>query len=257
MCSFQTTSSSFSWGDLVQDIDRLFRHVARTLLATNPERLQQPVSIGELVSALAPYRTSRRALGVDTSEDYELLLLRFASGEGGFAHTEPDPVRVRFASEVRSPNPDLSVLREFRDAVFVLQPAPLARMLTGASDDDAFVPPARATVAEPVMQVDEPTDEIAIPVPIEEEEEHLQLDAVRSTPTYVPEPEEPAPPPVAPSATAQCSYCGGSLPTGRAVHFCPHCGQPQTLGQCPRCKAEVEFGWRHCVSCGTGLSWGG
>ncbi len=145
----------------MQDIDRLFRHVARSLLAANPERLQQPVSISELISTLVPYRTSRRSLGVDSSEDYELLLLRFASGEGGFAHTQPDPVRLRFANEVRSPNPDLSVLREFRDAVFILQPAPLARMLTGASEDDAFVPPPRAPEPSPVEYADDVTGERA------------------------------------------------------------------------------------------------
>ena len=115
----------------MQDIERLFRHLTRTLLAVDPARLQQPLTVGELVSRFVPYRTSRRALGVESSEDYELLLLRFASGEGGFANTEPDPVRLRFASEVKSPNPDLSVLREFRDAVFVLQPIPLARVLVG------------------------------------------------------------------------------------------------------------------------------
>jgi hypothetical protein len=131
----------------VQDIERLFRHLTRTLQAVDPARLQQPLSIGELVSRFVPYRTSRRALGVESSEDYELLLLRFASGEGGFANTEPDPVRMRFAKGVRSPNPDLSVLREFRDAVFVLQPIPLARVLSGQTEDDAYAPPPPGTTA--------------------------------------------------------------------------------------------------------------
>ena len=127
----------------MQDIERLFRHLTRTLQAVDPARLQQPLSVGELVSRFVPYRTSRRALGVESSEDYELLLLRFASGEGGFAAAEPDPVRMRFAKEVRSPNPDLSVLREFRDAVFVLQPIPLARVLSGQTEDEAYAPPPR------------------------------------------------------------------------------------------------------------------
>ena len=26
--------------------------------------------------------------------------------------------------------------------------------------------------------------------------------------------------------TLQCAYCGGTLPGGRKVNFCPHCGQP-------------------------------
>lgn len=236
----------------MQDIERLFRHLARTLLALDPARLQQPVSVGDLVSRFVPYRTSRRALGVESSEDYELLLLRFASGEGGFANTEPDPVRRRFATEVKSPNPDLSVLREFRDAVFVLQPAPLARVLSGQTEDDAYAPPPRlpAHAPEELVDVVEQMDAVAEVI------EPLPFDAVRTVAVV----EAVEPPPVAEQSAApitaatRCSYCGGSLPAGRAVHFCPHCGQSQLQGQCPRCKAEVEYGWRHCVSCGTGLS---
>lgn len=241
----------------MQDIERLFRHLTRTLLAVDPARLQQPLSVGELVSRFVPYRTSRRALGVESSEDYELLLLRFASGEGGFANTEPDPVRRRFASEVKSPNPDLSVLREFRDAVFVLQPAPLARVLSGQSEDDAYAPPPHPAAPAPqelIAAVEQMNAESEVLEP-------LPFDAVRAVSAkeidvaqgadVTPAVEPPAAPVV---AAARCSYCGGALPAGRAVHFCPHCGQSQVLGQCPRCKAEVEYGWRHCVSCGTGLS---
>ena len=237
----------------MQDIERLFRHLTRTLLALDPARLQQPVTVGEMVSRFVPYRTSRRALGVESSEDYELLLLRFASGEGGFANTEPEPVRRRFASEVKSPNPDLSVLREFRDAVFVLQPMPLARVLSGESEDDAYAPPPRLAAAVPpemveaVAQMDAGSDVIE-PLPFDAvRTAAAAADAVDVTPAA-----DTPPAPVA--APARCSYCGGSLPGGRAVHFCPHCGQSQLLGQCPRCKAEVEYGWRHCVSCGTALS---
>jgi len=235
----------------VQDIERLFRHLTRTLLALDPARLQQPVTVGELVSRFVPYRTSRRALGVESSEDYELLLLRFASGEGGYANTEPGPVRLRFASEVKSPNPDLSVLREFRDAAFVLQPIPLARVLSGQTEDDAYAPPPHqaAPAVEELVEVVEQLDAAAEAI------EPLPFDAVRTVGAeefnVTPVAEAPAAPV---AAAARCGYCGGSLPTGRAVHFCPHCGQSQLLGQCPRCKAEVEYGWRHCVSCGTGLS---
>ena len=238
----------------MQDIERLFRHLTRTIQAVDPARLQQPLSVGELVSRFVPYRTSRRALGVESSEDYELLLLRFASGEGGFANTEPDPVRVRFAREARSPNPDLSVLREFRDAVFVLQPIPLARVLSGQTEDDAYAPPARpspapsAELVQAVEQMDAEADVID-PLPFDAVRTVAVAPAADDAEVAIPER------PVAPvAAAARCSFCGGSLPAGRAVHFCPHCGQSQLQGQCPRCKAEVEYGWRHCVSCGTGLS---
>jgi hypothetical protein len=47
-----------------------------------------------------------------------------------------------------------------------------------------------------------------------------------------------------------CRYCSGELPDGRALNFCPHCGQNLQVLNCPGCGAEVEFGWKFCVSCG-------
>jgi hypothetical protein len=243
----------------LQDLERLFRHLVQVLMASDPSRLQQPVSVGDLTSRLVPYRTSRRSLGVESSEDYELLLLRFAAGEGGFAMTEPGPVRVRFATEAGSPNPDLSVLREFRDAAFVLQPVPLARVLSGASENEAYAPPPPPDPAPlPAMN---PVEHAPEPEPVTDAVEALPFDAVRTAPAeaagFEPELDPVAPEPLAPVAAARCSYCGGALPAGRTVHFCPHCGQSQTTGQCPRCRAEVEYGWRHCVSCGTALTFDG
>jgi hypothetical protein len=48
----------------------------------------------------------------------------------------------------------------------------------------------------------------------------------------------------------QCRYCAGELPEGRALNFCPHCGQNLQVLNCPGCGADVEFGWKFCVSCG-------
>ena len=49
---------------------------------------------------------------------------------------------------------------------------------------------------------------------------------------------------------ARCRYCGGGLPDGRELHFCPHCGQNLQVLNCPGCGAEIEAGWKFCVSCG-------
>jgi hypothetical protein len=51
----------------------------------------------------------------------------------------------------------------------------------------------------------------------------------------------------------RCGFCGGTLPSGRAVNFCPHCGQSLRVLHCPGCNEEVELGWRHCVACGAAL----
>lgn len=47
-----------------------------------------------------------------------------------------------------------------------------------------------------------------------------------------------------------CHYCGGSLPEGRRITFCPHCGQNLTVRHCPACGTELEVGWKFCVTCG-------
>ena len=47
-----------------------------------------------------------------------------------------------------------------------------------------------------------------------------------------------------------CAYCSGALPLGRALHYCPHCGQNLQVATCPACGAEIEADWRYCVACG-------
>jgi hypothetical protein len=47
-----------------------------------------------------------------------------------------------------------------------------------------------------------------------------------------------------------CRFCGQSLPEGRDVTFCPQCGQNLKVRRCPGCSAEMELGWKFCVTCG-------
>lgn len=47
-----------------------------------------------------------------------------------------------------------------------------------------------------------------------------------------------------------CRYCGQPLPEGRAVTYCPSCGQNVTVRHCPACSTELEIGWRFCITCG-------
>jgi hypothetical protein len=59
--------------------------------------------------------------------------------------------------------------------------------------------------------------------------------------------------PETPNDGGSCRYCGGALPPGRAMNYCPHCGQNLQVLNCPACGAEVEAGWKFCVSCGKGV----
>ncbi len=205
------------------DLERLFRRLVRNLAGTEPARLHQPLPLADIYQSIVPYRNNRRSLQLESSEDYELVLLRLAAEEGGFVRTEPEEARKQFAAEVASTNPDLTLLRRIENVFLTLRSEPLAYAL-GPEPESA----------------DHPLVEARLP-PLELPE--------------FPEPDdlpelEPAPPE---ARAPHCLYCGGTLPGHRTVTFCPHCGQRQGPATCPACHNEVEPGWRHCVSCGSAL----
>lgn len=207
------------------DLERFFRRIVSNLAAMDPRRLQEPVPLAEIPVSIIPYRTNRRALQVDTSEEYEMVLLRLCSGEGGYVRTDPETVRLKFEEEVRSPNPDLEVIHRFEEVTVMLRPDRVDRALRSESEDFHRAP-------EPVPQeVPEESVAAAADLPMLEEAEEIVEEEV---------------------AGSQCLNCGAGLP-GRPVKFCPHCGQSQVAMVCPACQADIEPGWRHCVNCGVAL----
>jgi hypothetical protein len=211
----------------VEDLSRFFRQMVRNLAATDPARLQRPLPLGEIRRTILPYRANRRALGLETSEDYELVLIRLCAGEGGFARTEPDDVHAEFAAEALSSNPDLTIVHRRENAVVILNQQQLARALDPAQElafapsDQRFAPPAPR---EPAPAPDPPAPARDVSKPLS----------------------GPLPP-------AICRACSGKLPPGQSVKFCPHCGESQALTHCPECQTELDPAWRHCVACGAAV----
>jgi hypothetical protein len=248
----------------VTDVERFFRRLVSNLAATDPARLRQPLPLDEISREIVPYRANRRALQLDTSEDYELVLLRLCAGEGGLVRTEPEEARARFAQEVRSANPDLDVLHTFENVQVTLRAESLARALE-AEPEDSYAPPGRRAGPEidPALvlgaaQFDDlpGLSEVELPgveaLPeLPDPEELPDADEVPEA-DELPESGEASAVESAPS----CLYCGGSLPVHRPVNFCPHCGQSQTQILCPECRSEIEPGWRHCVNCGAAVGEG-
>lgn len=221
------------------DLERLYHRLVQQLAATDPARLHRPLPLDEIVHSLVPYRANRRALGVDTSEEYELVLMRLCAGEGGLVRTEPEEARARFAEELGSANPDLAALHSFESVLVTLRPEPLAMALRSADaelESEAPALPEPAALPEPPALPEIPGLEAL--AELDDEVEH------DPDPETIPEPE----------SETRCAYCGGRLPTGRAVKFCPHCGQNQTILICPDCRSEIEPGWKHCVNCGHAVS---
>jgi len=220
----------------VSDLERFFQLLVGNLAAVDPRRLHQPLQVAEILSDVLPYRANRRALGIESAEDYEALLLRLCAGDGGLARTDPPEIQARFRSELATPNPDLSLLRTHGDAFVSLAGPAVARAL--ATDPHAPYAPA-TSVPEGTLGLS--WEHAADDAPAADATEELALDEVRgdTEPDRTPGP-----------AGEMCLYCGGPLPAGRQVNFCPHCGQDQTTLRCPACQTELEFGWRHCVNCG-------
>jgi hypothetical protein len=199
------------------DLQRFFAQLVHNLAAINPARLRQPMTLAELRESVIPYRANRRALQLESSEDYELVVMRLCAGEGGFAITEPEEAQVDFVNELNSPNPDLTIVERHRKAVVALDPRSVARAL-------------------------DPKPELAY-APWEQQVSHAEQTKKAEADAAEKAPVKEKPP--------QCTHCGAKLPACRVVNYCPKCGQSQL--RCPKCKAELERGWRHCVGCGTAL----
>jgi hypothetical protein len=207
------------------DLERLFTQIVRNLALADPTRAYRPVALGDIRDSIAPYRTSRRSLQLESSEDYELLLMRMCAGEGGFARVEPAEERARFAEAVRSPNPDLTLGQLHRDVLLTFEPGAVARALD-PNPERVFAPPH--TAFNPPASYQSP----------------------ESAPAQAEAASAPAGKANLPPAVPRCPSCGGTLPLGRVVSFCPHCGEPQTRSGCPECQGQLEPGWRYCIGCG-------
>ena len=217
-------------------LERLFRRLVANLAALDPAAIHRPVAIREIHDRIVPYRTHRIALGLDTNEDYEMTLLRLCAGEQGFAMAYPADARAALLKEVGAVNPNLALYRKFPTATLVLDPERAAvvlgaRMPAPPPEPEGDAPAVRADEQAPDDAAD---DDPRLPFVLEESEE--------SRPA--PQPREIA------AVTAPCPYCGGGLPVGRTVLFCPHCGQNIGVVHCPTCGSELDVGWQFCITCG-------
>jgi hypothetical protein len=105
----------------VTDLERFFRRLVANLAASDPSRLHRPLPLEDIHGSIVPYRSNRRALHLESSEDYEMVLLQLCAGEGGLLRNEPEEARARFAEELRSPNPDLRVMHRFENVLVSLR----------------------------------------------------------------------------------------------------------------------------------------
>jgi len=219
----------------------MFRQLIRNLAELDAARVHGPVEVAELYQHLIPYRTHRTSLGLDTHEDYEMVMLRLLAGERGYALVEPAEARDALAREVAAVNPDTGFFKHLAGARVTFDPGHV-RTALGEPAEEMPGGPEPEEIEPPAPRDGQILDDVAVPRADEADAEAAGMPFAL---------EEEAAPSVSPrTGSAPCSFCGGELPVGRAVIFCPHCGQNVGVVHCPACGTELDFGWRYCITCG-------
>jgi hypothetical protein len=203
------------------------------------------IAVGSLLDRTLPYRTARKLLGIDVSEDYEMLVLRLIAEEDGLVQTEPAAAATMARETLASKLPDLDLLRRLHSAAMTFTDDAIDRLegvrpMPVAAPDIA--PPAPPAVADgmPPRTVFPIRPEVPLepqPAPTGADEPPAEfLTGVAFSP--------PGP---------SCWSCQTALPTDRVVKFCVGCGADQRAPSCPGCGTTVERGWKFCPECGGGL----
>ncbi len=216
----------------MDDLERLFRELVSIIKEGEPGRLHNPFQISELYQKIIPYRSYKTRLGFDSSEDYDMAILRMLAGERGYASVEPEEVMQQLALEAEAINPTPGFYREFAAARVTLNASAVGRR---PDDQRAYAPPE-----EPVV----PAAEVhPAPEAPEADPRKLVFEPVDATPSLPPIAPEPEPAPV-------CRGCSQPLPPHRQLLFCPFCGVQLGPLACPNCSDEIEVGWLFCGTCG-------
>ena len=270
-------------------LDRLLRRLVQNIRSGFPEYLTRTFEVAELYQVIVPYRLNRRELDLETNQDYELAVTQLLAGERGYLVGDAD-MQEALRRELASPNPDTGAFRRFATARVALSPEILRRLETRSGDSRAPADATASQTSQPASQPgsqpgSQPTGEHAT-----QPRTPPAMDGAGATdgdrsPSVAPAPSapsaaprvlrpftvagapQPAPAATAPSTAQEtmsassrpnktiagggpCRYCGGELPEGRRITFCPHCGQNLTIIHCPACSTELEVGWRFCTTCG-------
>jgi hypothetical protein len=230
----------------MDDVERMYRHLVRTIRASFPPYLTQPFEVGELYQTILPYRLHRRELGLETNQDYELALMELLSGAHGYLVVD-DRMRDALKAELVAASPNTARLREFASSHVAL--APEALQVSGAygrQSASAASVSGGATVTRNAVSPGTSGPSTTPRSTASTTQAAVSAADARRAPH----------PLTVPEAGEACAFCKGQLPPGRTISFCPHCGQDLTVVHCPACGSELERGWKFCVTCGRAAATG-
>ena len=150
----------------MDNLDRMYRHLVRTIRAKSPQYLTQPFDVASLQQTILPYRLHRRELGLETNEDYEITLTELLAGERDYLIVD-ERMRDALKAELKAVNPDPTAFKQFAPAMVALSPNALRSL--DAGPDDPTTPLRPVAVPDPAMSearpAAPPTPQEAPPAP--------------------------------------------------------------------------------------------
>ncbi|HEY4306213.1 MAG TPA: zinc ribbon domain-containing protein [Gemmatimonadaceae bacterium] len=240
----------------MDNLDRMYRHLVRTIRTKFPQYLTQPFDVATLQQTILPYRLHRRELGLETNEDYEITLSELLAGERDYLIVD-ERMRDTLKTELKSTNPDPTAFKQFAPAMVALSPNAVRSLDAGPDDPSTPLRPVAVPDASTAVFPPEPPAPPPPPPPMPEprasanirpsKKVGVPVEEVRSsTLTTAPSGSRA----ITPHEDERCRSCNEVLPVGRPITFCPHCGQNVTTLNCPACGSELEVGWKFCPVCG-------
>ncbi|MGI8619201.1 MAG: double zinc ribbon domain-containing protein [Gemmatimonadaceae bacterium] len=228
----------------MDDLDRVFQRLVQNIKSRSPEQLTLPFTVAELYEQLIPYRHNRRELGIETNQDYEIAVMRLLSGERDYIVGD-EAMQDSLKQEIASRNPDTGAFREFATTQISISPEALekqaTRSRTPAAQRPAAAPQGGGTAAGVAA-----TSAVRDTATLDQRVQDGEATPPAARPGKVPDSGAAG----RPGEPQGCRYCSGTLPEGKTVVFCPHCGQNLAVNQCPACGTEMERGWKFCIGCG-------
>ncbi len=218
----------------MDDLERLFRGLVQVIRETNPDRLNASFQVSELYQSILPYRSHRSRLGFDSSEDYDMAVLRLLAGQRDYVSVEPAEVMEQLALEAESINPTAGLYREFAAARVRLNTAALGALDAHTA---AYAPP------ESMAETATDTESDRRGQQMDNEPTRLVFEAVEAE-------TEPIAALAATDPGKTCPSCARPLPLGRIARYCPFCGMQVGSVVCRTCGEAMERGWKYCVNCG-------
>ena len=225
-------------------VDLIFRRIV--LAAHAAGALERPLTVGEILDTFAPYASARRDGPIASNDDYLQAVMELVAGSRSLVFAD-DLMQDDLKAELDSPNPDVTVIRTYANTKVRLSTEGVQRVLAGDTQID-LRPPTPLTsraVAPPAppapARASAPPPRPSAPAPMVPKAAAPASGALVDAyaPTAAATTEEPG-----------CPYCSSPLPLGRLNKFCPSCGQNLTVRRCAGCSAEIEAGWKFCVTCG-------